>query len=181
MDKGSIAATGIEVELNTQMQIGALRYCDATDVESALHLVSGSTVPGAGRAVLAVARPGTEVRGGEDMLLLWRSPTETLIATASAAVLVAVAAQLTTATQACLVDQSGGIWVLRITGPRSRDLLVRLGSTSSVPRVGESLVGRLADLTVQSVCVREHEVLLLVERLYAEHLLGWIRATIADF
>jgi hypothetical protein len=50
-----------------------------------------------------------------------------------------------------------------------------------VPQLGESLLGRLADLSVHSVRVQEEEVLLLVERLYADHLLGWIRETIADF
>jgi hypothetical protein len=176
MDRRSLSADGVRIEVDTQMQIGALRYCEPVDVEAALHRVTGSAVPEARRGVLCTAEPG-----GESVLLLWRSPSETLVASASAVPLAALAAQLTSATQACLVEQSGGFWLLRISGARCVDLLVRLGATTSVPRLGESLPGRLAELTVLSACVREHEVLLLVERLYADHLLGWIRETIADF
>ena len=176
MDKRSLAAPGISIDLDTQIRIGALRYCEPADVEAALRLVSGSTVPETRRAVLATALPG-----GESLLLLWRSPSETLVASAETAPLAARAAGLAAATQACFVDQSGGFWALRITGPKAVDLLVRLGATTSVPRPGESLPARLADLSVLSACVREHEVLLFVERLYADHLLGWIGETIADF
>jgi sarcosine oxidase gamma subunit len=176
MDKLALSAPGVSIAVDTRIQIGALRYCDPAAVETALRFVTGSAVPPARRAVLTDAPPG-----GERLLLLWRSPSETLVVCDTAAPLLALGAQLAAAREACLVDQSGGIWGLRITGPRSLDLLVRLGATTAVPQLGESLIGRLADLTVQSVCVREHEVLLLVERLYAEHLLGWIRETIADF
>jgi hypothetical protein len=176
MDKGSLEASGLRIDVDTQLKIGALRYCDPAVVEDALRLVTGSAAPAARRAVVRTAEPD-----GESLLLLWRSPTETLIASAGAAPLAALAAQLAAATEACLVEQSGGFWVLRVSGPRCVDLLVRLGATSAIPGLGESLPGRLAELTVLSVCVRDHEVLLFVERLYAEHLLGWIRETIADF
>jgi len=176
MDERPLAADGLSLEVDSRIQIGALRYCAPAEAETALRSVTRSGVPEARRAVLCAAIPG-----GESVLLLWRSPSETLVVCASAAPLAALTTQLASATEACLVDQSGGFWALRITGPRSVDLLVRLGATTSVPRLGESLPGRLAELTVQSVCVREHEVLLLVERLYADHLLGWIRETVADF
>jgi heterotetrameric sarcosine oxidase gamma subunit len=176
MDKRPLAAEGLSIEIDGQIQIGALRYCAPVEGEAALRRVTGSGVPEARRAVLC-----TGAQGGESVSLLWRSPSETLVASASAAPLAALAAQLASATQACLVDQSGGFWALRITGSRCTDLLVRLGATTAVPRLGESLPGRLAELTVLSACVRESEVLLLVERLYADHLLGWIRETIADF
>jgi sarcosine oxidase gamma subunit len=176
MDERPLAVEGLRIEIDSRIQIGALRYCAPADAEAALRRVTGCGVPDARRAVL-----GPVVPGGESVLLLWRSPSETLVASASAAPLAALAAQLASVTQACLVDQSGGFWALRITGSRCTDLLVRLGATTSVPRLGESLPGRLAELTVLCVCVREHEVLLLVERLYADHLLGWIRETIADF
>lgn len=115
-----------------------------------------------------------------EWLLAWRSPTETMILTTDAAVLDALAARLADATDACLVDQSGGIWVLRLTGSRVADVLLRLGSTTVIPAVGQALTGRLAELTVTAVAVQEGEILLLMDRFYADHLLGWIRETIAD-
>jgi hypothetical protein len=36
-------------------------------------------------------------------------------------------------------------------------------------------------LTVLSLCLADGERLLIVDRGYAEHLLGWIRATAGDF
>jgi sarcosine oxidase gamma subunit len=92
-----------------------------------------------------------------------------------------LATRLAGATDAYVVDQSGGIWVLRLTGSRVTDVLVRLGSTTAIPAVGQALTSRLAEITVTAVCVREGEILLLVDRFYADHLLGWIRETIADF
>jgi hypothetical protein len=34
---------------------------------------------------------------------------------------------------------------------------------------------------VLALCVEEGQILLVVERVYSEHLLGWIRDTAADF
>jgi hypothetical protein len=50
-----------------------------------------------------------------------------------------------------------------------------------MPAVGEALTSRLAELTVTALRVQEQEIVLLVDRLYADHLLAWIRETIADF
>jgi sarcosine oxidase gamma subunit len=81
----------------------------------------------------------------------------------------------------CMVDQTGGVEVLSVTGPRGADLMVRLGSPTSLPAVGESRTSRMAEVTVTAFCVRSGETFLLVERVYAAHLLGWIRSTLADF
>ena len=81
----------------------------------------------------------------------------------------------------CMVDQTGGICVLRVQGVRAGDLLLRLGATTAVPDLGEARSGRLAELHVLTACVQAGEYLLLVERVYADHLIGWIRATAADF
>jgi hypothetical protein len=80
-----------------------------------------------------------------------------------------------------VVDQTGGFTVLRIGGSRAVDLLLRLGSTTAAPTPGHAVIGRLAELTVLSLCLPDGERLLSVDRGYAEHLLGWIRVTAADF
>jgi hypothetical protein len=59
--------------------------------------------------------------------------------------------------------------------------LVRIGAAAAVPKPGEALIGRFAELTVLALCLRQSEFVLLVDRVYAEHLLGWISATIGDF
>jgi hypothetical protein len=95
-----------------------------------------------------------------------------------------------------MVNQTGGIQVLRVQGPRAADLMVRLGAPTAAPAAapaaaraaahvtmpspGEARSSRLAELQVLTACVHAGELLLLVERVYADHLLGWIRATAAD-
>jgi hypothetical protein len=46
--------------------------------------------------------------------------------------------------------------------------------------VGEALTSRLAELAVLALCVRAGEILLLVDRVYADHLWAWIRESAAD-
>src|SRR5439155_95137 len=78
-------------------------------------------------------------------------------------------ARLASAPDGCLVDLSGGLEVLRLTGEPLADLLCRLGGTASVPRPGEALRSRLADVPVVALSVRPGEAMLLVDRAYAEH------------
>jgi hypothetical protein len=80
-----------------------------------------------------------------------------------------------------MVDQTGGIRVLRLQGRRAGDLLLRLGAATAIPGLGEARSSRLAELHVLTVCVQAGQYLLLVDRVYAKHLLDWIGATVADF
>jgi sarcosine oxidase gamma subunit len=163
---------GLSVALDTSMQVGALRYCEPGTLAAEVVRVLGSSLPIPGQVLLTSA----------DEWLAWRSPTETLVLCGEdSQTLVRLSAALAGAPDACLVDQTGGIWILRVRGPRTTDLLLRLGATTAVPALGACRIGRLAEITVASLCVSDGEVLLLVERLYAEHLLAWIRETIADF
>ena len=70
---------------------------------------------------------------------------------------------------------------MRVQGVRTRDLLLRIGNEASVPTPGESRISRIAELPVVSLSVKPGETLLLLDRVYAEHLLNWIRVTLADF
>jgi sarcosine oxidase gamma subunit len=83
-------------------------------------------------------------------------------------------------TEGIFIDQSDGICVLRARGPRTRDLLVRLGDSNSVPHAGEAKRSRLGDVPVLAVGRGEDEVWLIVDRVYREHLLNWIGETAAD-
>jgi len=90
-------------------------------------------------------------------------------------------ARLAQAADGCLVNLTGGLKVLRVTGEGIPDLLCRLGGTGSIPQLGEARRSRLADVPVLALSVRPGEMLLLVDRAYAEHLMGWIRETLLDF
>lgn len=165
------------LKVDRRISIAALRYFATASVAGLLRDLSGCAVPGTGQAL---GRAPSD-SAAEEWILAWRSPTETLLLSTDSAALATLEARLAVATDACLVDQTGGIWVLRLSGSRVQDVLVRLGSTSAIPAVGQALTSRLAELTVTALCVQEHEIVLLVDRLYADHLLGWIRETIADF
>ncbi len=130
--------------------------------------------------VLGGALPGPlqAVRHGE-AVLCWRSPTETLLLS-DAAGLAAVDAFALSREDLCVVDQTGGIRAWTLAGVRVADVLRRAGSPALIPDSGASRVGRMAELTVLTACVQAPEVLLLVERVYEQHLLEWIRATVAD-
>ena len=90
-------------------------------------------------------------------------------------------ARLAGAADGCMVEQTGGICVLRVHGRRCGDLLQRMGAASAIPGLGLARGGRLAEVHVLTVCIQEGEFLLFVERVYADHLVEWMRATVADF
>ncbi len=56
-----------------------------------------------------------------------------------------------------------------------------MGAATAIPAPGEARSGRVAEVPVLTACVESGEFLMLVERVYADHLLGWMRATVADF
>lgn len=118
--------------------------------------------------------------GGAPFTLLWRSPTENLYLTEDAASFAALQQRLAGESDGCMVDQTGGIRVLRVAGPKAPDLLLRLGAGTAIPPVGGACTGRLAEVPVLTACIQTPEYLLLVERVYANHLLDWIGATTAD-
>jgi len=177
----TILAAGLRVQLERGLHLGALRYYKSSDRASdgtagaALRRVTGTSLPPALQASCS-----EHAGSGAEVTLAWRSPTETLILSAAAAPLAELKAQLCGAVDACLVDQTGGISVLRMSGERSADVVQRIGSTASLPRVGEALTSRLAELAVLALCVRAGEILLLVDRVYADHLWAWIRESAAD-
>ena len=80
-----------------------------------------------------------------------------------------------------MVELTGGLRIVRLTGSRIADLLCRLGGTASVPVAGEARRSRMADVPVLAISLRAGETLLVVDRAYLPHLLEWIRETLLDF
>ena len=169
---GPLQGAGLTVYLDETLQAAALRYFEVDGAFAAVVREAG------GVALPEVLRV-TSAHGGE-LILAWRSPTETLLLAGEPA-LSDFEARVAQATDGCLVNLTGGLKVLRVTGEGIADLLCRLGSTGSIPRVGEARRSRMADVPVLALSLTAGETLLVVDRAYAEHLMGWIRETLLDF
>lgn len=173
-ESSEVEVAGLYVGAQRQVEVASLRYFDPADrFVAKVREFLGGPLP-APLGVLAES-------GGARFILLWRSPTETLLLSYDPAALAELDERVASEVDGCMVVQTGGIRVLRVAGPKARDLLLRLGSASAMPALGAACTGRLAELQVLSACVQAGEYLLLVERVYANHLLDWIRATVADF
>lgn len=163
----------LSVRLEHALQAGTLRYFSrAGAFASAVRDATGLALPDTQQA--AATADG-------QLILAWRRPTETLCLTPDAARLGQLAARLADSADGCFVNLTGSLKAVCVSGERTTDLLCRLGGTASVPQAGETRRSRLADVPVVALRVKEAETLLLVDRGYAPHLLGWIRETLADW
>jgi heterotetrameric sarcosine oxidase gamma subunit len=170
-ERADIGFGGVAVRLEADAPAAALRYV-VSDGEFAVAAgVAGAPIP----ATLEAHDTGDE------LLLAWRSPTETLCLARSAARLAQLCRALDGIPGGCCVDLSGALSVVHLCGERIPDLLARIGSAASLPGIGEARRSRMADVPVLALCVNAPEVLLVVDRAYAAHLLGWIRETLLDF
>ncbi len=169
-----LEAAGLRIDVDFAPPVAALRYFDHARFTAILHPVLGMHLPEPLRQISGRF-------GGDYPLLAWRSPTETLVLSRDPASFATLAAALAGQSEGYLVDQTGGVATFSLTGPRAADLIVRLGATTAVPNPGDALTGRLAELTVMSLCAAPSQLTLLVDRVYADHLLRWIEVTLEDF
>lgn len=168
---------GVTVRVDRGLHVAAIRYVDPSAIKDVVTAVLGVEIPAPLRAVWPPPAGGA---GVGECLVLWRNPHESWLISSDAAPSSAIAAALREATMACIVDQTGGIRPIRIRGRRRGDLLIRLASVASIPATNQALAGRWADVTAVAVGSSDDETILLVERVYADHILGWIRETLAD-
>jgi len=162
---------GVAVRVQDHAPAAALRYFAPAGEFADAAAAAGAPLPG----ILAARDTGRE------LLLAWRSPTETLCLARSAARLAQLLQALEGARGGCCVELTGALTAVHLNGKRIPDLLARIGSAASFPGAGEARGSRMADVPVLALCVSAPEVLLVVERGYAAHLLGWIRETLLDF
>lgn len=173
-----VTGTGLadlSVRVDERVAVASLRYFARTGgFATRAAQAAGAPLPDTGRAVASL---------GGRIILAWRSPTETLCVAEDAVRLRALLAELGASSEGYALTLTGGLLVLRLAGPRVAGLIARLGGSASFPPSGESRRSRLADVPVLAIGVPAPggEVLLLVDRAYAPHLLGWIRETVADF
>ena len=167
---------GLEVDGERVWEVAALRYFETQGgFASAVQAVTGTPLPRPlGAAALEAAGDGGAG------ILAWRSPTETLVLGEHAGLVSQIRERVASVPGGCVVELTGGLRVLRLRGPGVAELLCRLGGDAVTPAVSEARRGRLADVPVLALSVRALETLLVVDRAHAQHLLGWIRATLAD-
>jgi len=172
-----MADAGIEVQSLAGVHAAVLRYFEpAGPFAGAVASATGAPVPAALTAS-AVSLPG--MAAGE-LVLAWTRPTETLVLAADAAPLQELMRRLERSDGGCVVELTGAVVVLRLTGAGIADLVARLGAADA-PRPGEARRGRLADVAVLALSVRAGEVLLVVDRALAGHLASWIGETLVDW
>ena len=190
-----IEVKGLSVEGIRGMHVASLRYFDpAGNFAGAVRERIGKALPRPLRADSATLGstvlgstthvPATHVptiQGGDSKFILaWRSPTETLLLSADRGAFTHLQESLASVPDGCMVDQTGGLCAVRVSGSRAGDMLLRLGSGASIPAVGEARSSRLADLQALTLCVQPGTLILLVERVYLAHLLDWMRTTAVD-
>lgn len=169
-----IEAPGINVELDRGMQAASLRYFDREgSFARAVQALLGAPMPAPQRAVYGAQSSGRE------SILAWRGPTETLLLCNEACV-ESLGSGVASCSDGCMVVQSGGLRVLRARGARVADLIARIGGQGVAPAVGEARRGRLAEVAVLAVRLQSEETLLVVERVYTEHVMNWLRISAAD-
>jgi sarcosine oxidase gamma subunit len=176
LESAVIEVDGLSVGQERELQVASLRYFDpAGSFAAAVHETLGGPLPEPLRAI-----PIEHATSGAHFILAWRSPSETLLLCDDAIAFADLEQRLEGEADGCMVNQTGGLSVMRVRGPRSGDLFLRLGANSAIPSPGEARSSRLAELHVLAACVRAGEFLLVVERVYAHHLLAWMDATAAD-
>ena len=157
--------------MDVPLHAATLRYFEADGpFAAAVAAAMGAPLP---PPLTATVLPG--------LVLAWLRPTETLALCETAAPLAGLCERLAQAQGGHAVDLTGGLEALRLRGSRVAELLSRLGSTAVTPGAGEARRGRLADVQVLAIGFSAGEVLLVVDRAYAEHLRGWIEATLAEW
>lgn len=172
-----VHAPGLRVSLEQSMHVASLRHFDPSgEFSSAVRRTMGVALPETLRATEAAQHAGVK-----RTVLAWRSPTETLLLCADEAVIVQLDSDAATLQDGCVVDQTGGLRVLGAIGEGIVDLFARMGGQTVLPSLGEARRSRLADIPVLALQVQPNETLLVVERVYAEHLIEWMRSSAAQF
>jgi heterotetrameric sarcosine oxidase gamma subunit len=166
----------LRVELLPQWQTASLRYFEREGTFARMvSEVSGLELPDA----LGVAHVADDHRQAAS-LLAWRSPTETTLVTDDTRLIDSLQTAAAALDDGCVIDQRGGLLVLRAAGPAAADLLARKAGHGAIPAINESRRARFAEIAVSLVKIRVDEVLLIVDRIYAPHLMASIRASAAD-
>src|ERR1700722_9647106 len=155
--------------VDPSVRIASLRYYDPHGAFAAALLPHGLTLPRPLRCVVAGSAAGSID------ILAWRSPTETVWIVDSAPRLDVLRRALSATDEGCLIDQTHGRRLIRLNGGAARSL-AHLGSGFAEIELGVVRVGRMADIAVLACRPRAEEWLLIVDRLYLEHFIGYLKS-----
>ena len=132
-----IVSAHLVASVEEAMAIATLRYFDrAGSFAETVQAVTGAALQG----------PLTAAELSDAQLILaWRSPTETLCIARSAAGLAELIDRLAGAAEGCAVDLTGGVRIVRLTGTRIAELLSReiLTGRTDVPGALMAVLPRL--------------------------------------
>jgi sarcosine oxidase gamma subunit len=175
-----IDVSGLSIQPARPVWLASIRFFDPVgEFMSGLAARVGGPMPGPLQALRYSGDPGGAMPDSQ-ILLASRSPNETLLLCNQAWVLATLEDFAAGRHDGCVVNQTGAYRVWEIAGDRARDFLARLGS-ASLPALGEARMSRVAELTVMTLSVETGRIIVLVERLYSEHLAGWMAETLTDF
>lgn len=168
-----IEAPGITVVADAAMSVASLRYFMPSGAFVAVvrrHL--GVDLPLDSNSIAITDRPAT--------LLAWRRPGECLLISPDCGIVDELVAASGGFSDGRAINLTHGTCVLRIGGCRSAELFSRVGCHGSMPPPESARATRVAELHVMLIRALSDDILLLIDRLYVEHLMRWIRASIAD-
>jgi hypothetical protein len=157
-----------DASVDPSVRIASLRYYDPQGAFAAAILLLGLTLPKPLRCVVARSAAGSID------ILAWRSPTETVWICDSAPRFDVLRRAIPATDEGCLIDQTPGRRLIRLHGTAARSL-AHLGSGFAEIGVGAVRIGRMADITVLACRPRAEELLLIIDRLYLEHFIGYLK------
>jgi|GEM_PF-1384877 len=171
-----VEGPGLRVSLDRDVRVAALRYFHPTgDFAARAADAAGMPLPTALKASASTTADHHTL-----VVLAWRSPTETILLCGSRSAFENIQRLCCSADDGCFIDQTGGLIVLHASGARFADLFSRIGNIVALPGAGESKRSLMADVPVLAVRQDGGDTYLILDRLYREHLMNWIRETAAD-
>ena len=171
-----IEGPGVTVELQPRFHAASLRYFELDGAFAGIvRRVTGLNLP-----TSLGATHGTGAAEQSVTLLAWRSPSETTLLTTDAELLDALQTAAAALSDGCVVDQRGGLLVLRVRGNAVPELVAKQAGHGAMPAIGESRRTRFANVALLLVKVRAEETLFIVDRIYAPHAMAAIRVSAAD-
>jgi sarcosine oxidase gamma subunit len=165
----SFEAIGLSVQVESRLNLVTLRYFGLEgQFVRVVQQMLNSALPDTGRAKFIEADSQLKI-------LAWRAPTECILMGADDWFVESLRSATVSLNDGCLVDQSAGFLVIRVSGEAVDGLFARLGGQLTLPALGQTCRSRLADVPVTALKVRSNETHIIVERSYGAHLLDSIR------
>lgn len=169
-----IEGPGITVAADSGMTVTSLRYFMPNGpFATVARRYLGVDLPLEPNAIAIADRPAT--------VLTWRRPGECLLISPDSGIIDGIMKASGRLADGRAINLTDGTCVLRIRGSRSAELFSRIGGHDSMPPARSSRASRVAELPVILIRAQSDDMLLLVDRVYVEHLMQWLRASVADF